>query len=420
MLTPLTTLTAYRADLDRIPDGQRFSAHDGAWVAISRTVEQFVECDAVERPALAGTLGKGLEFIVEGSASPARHGKSVASLARALQTSRDSSDFIHVFDGVMRVAEDIEGAGALQLAYTTLAHLRASRLTTDVTRLGRALTTQARIAREMGDLDSAAELFGEASRTAATHGDRLLACLVAHGQGGLALARGNLPAARLHYEQALAHAKAVKSTELQGRVHRGLLIAAAKEGDFDAALRHGWAAFERSSGEKNSQAELIGNLAGLCRECGYYDASLAGYSLAVLWADMDRVRLPALGGAALAAAHIGDAALVRTLGPRIEDVAAASNAPFESAQLLLDLARAYEITGDGRARSAAARVEAISASHHFFELEHLARELQDRARPDPIATTPRELSRAAVRVLGSVTALAHEASSLSALAGTTG
>jgi len=422
VLTPLPTLSAYRADLDRYPDRARVAECDGVWIVVARAVEQFLEVDAAVRSTMSRELGDNLvsSAIVGTSTSPPHRRERVVALASALRDDRDATGTAEVFDGGVRVAEDMEGAGALHLAFTMLAHLRAGCPGIDARRHGLALSMQGRIAREMGDLDSAVELYQEAFAMAAEQHDDHTLSLVAHGLGGIALARGNLPAARAQYQAALGHARSAGAIDLEGRAHRGLLVVEAKAGDFDAALRHGWAAYERSPGDRNSQAELLGNLAGLARECGHYAASFAGYSLAALWADMDRVRIPALGGAALAAGLEGKAHRLRSLAARVKkDVTAAQ--PFELAQVLLDLARAFDAIGDDAASDFAVRAEAISTNHRFFELEHEARELQKRVDRNArnLTRAPLELSTPAFRVLDSITALAAQTSSISALVGST-
>lgn len=393
------------------------------WILIARTVERLSEIDSsVARSDMLRSFGNQFLTVIDAASESALTiPPSVSVLAMSMRGGTDRASDLSVFDGVVAVAEDMEGAGVLQLAFSMLAHLRLTWPSVDRRRYGKALAMQGRIAREIGDLQQATELYCQVADMA---GDATLADVAsqaAHGLGGIALARGNLPDARRQYELALQFAKESGARQLEGRAHGGLLIVAAKEGNHDSAVQHGWAAFQRTFEDRNSQAELLGNLGGLLRECGHYSASLACYSLAIQWTDADRIRLPALGGAALAAALSGKVKHVQNLARRIELEVAKGAQPFNAAQALLDLAYAYAALRNPKANLLAAQAETISRSHNYFELEHLARELQTRNQSSVQQTSraPLSLSESTMRVLDSMATLADENASINALAGTT-
>lgn len=422
MLGPLPALTAYRADLARHAKASGLASCDGKWIIVACAVEQFLLFDSNARSSVARNLASVLSSASRSEETSAeRTQKSIRDLAEKLRRGA-SWDDKSAFDGIVRVAEDMESAGALHLAFTTLAHLRVAFRRVDDRRLYSTLTTLGRISRALGDLDSAVVLYSEARRSADEVDDHSIRALASHGLGGVALAKGNLPDARKHYEEALRYSTVAALPESEGRAHRGLLIVAAKEQNFDAALRHGWAAFQLEAGDTDSRAELIGNLAGLCRECGYYDASLAGYAVAVQGAKSYRIRIPALGGAVLAAAMAQNATLVVSLGRHILKEVDKGAPPFETAQVLVDLALALEMIGELKAKEVAARSMIISSAHHFFELEFQARAIVERfsvPRTTRERVPPIELTEAATAVVASMTALAGSAGTLRALVGTT-
>jgi tetratricopeptide (TPR) repeat protein len=280
---------------------------------------------------------------------------------------------------------------------------------------------QGRIAREMGDPDGAEEVYTYAMELAESANDSRSMALVSHGLGGLSFVRGNWPQARQHYERSLELAQTTGDKSMEGRAHRGLLVACARQGDFEAALQHGWAAFESTASDQNSRAELLVNLGGLCRDCGYHTASFAAYAVGFMYADMDRIRIPAFSGATLAAALAGETQTARLLATRLEQLLEGGVQPYEEAQALVNLALAYEALGERVARDIAARVEVMSDTYKYHELAHLARELQDRLREgsrQPV-TTPFVLAPPGLAVVDSLTALAQRTDAISVLTGTT-
>ena len=205
-------------------------------------------------------------------------------------------------------------------------------------------------------------------------GDRELTGRAAVGRGILANMRGNYPEAHAAYEAALAAALDVPA--VASMAHHGLMLAASAAGDVNAALAHGWRAFESAAGDPTRRADMLINLAELCRKVGQYAAALRGYQAALVLTRLPRLRLAALDGAAVAAAHVGNRALLAELTRTAEAEIASSGLPYESAVAWLALAEAPARVGAAAevARSRARAME-LAMAGGFHEVRYRAEAL---------------------------------------------
>ena len=173
--------------------------------------------------------------------------------------------------------------------------------------------------------------------------------------------------------------------------------AAEAAGDYDRALRHGWAALGLASGDPAREAELLVNLASVCGLAGSPTAAIHAYLTAAHRVAEPRVRVPALAGAAVDAATLGDMRLLRALTAVLRPELAVTGLPYETARGWMLLARAWAAAtrrGDVRGEeevwsgefTAAAR--AVAEQHGFHELVH---ELEHLAVP-PVRHTPGTLA----------------------------
>jgi tetratricopeptide (TPR) repeat protein len=162
----------------------------------------------------------------------------------------------------------------------------------------------------------------------------------------LARVRGNYPKARVFFQNGLSMAIAAGGRELQYFAHQGLTITAAMTGDYDGSLEHSWAAFRMSDGDATKEAESLTNMAQVCLMSGYPAAALRSFLSALSRTTVLRVRLSALGGAALAAGQTGDRMRLDRLALEIRNTVERSSLPFENAQALQHLAQAYQALGD--------------------------------------------------------------------------
>jgi hypothetical protein len=149
------------------------------------------------------------------------------------------------------------------------------------------------------------------------------------------------------------------------------LIAAGVAGDFDTALKHGWAALQQAERVPARQAELLGTLAALSSDAGYDSAALRAYLAAARRSTVARVRLPALGGAAVSAARLGDARQLEVLTRAVEHELERESLPYERAQALALLAQAWAThAAETEGEPYRSRALALAEAHGFHELSH--------------------------------------------------
>jgi hypothetical protein len=195
--------------------------------------------------------------------------------------------------------------------------------------------------------------------------------------------RGNIPAARVLYERALAMPGV--AADSRSVAHNGLMHCAMSAQDFDAAAQHAWAAFEGACTDIE-QTDMLINLAQLLLEVGHPAAALRGFAAAITRQPHPRSGLPALGGAALAAvaecashndehARMRARSVVRTVNHRVDALVVTlgdgAALPFESASALIEVSEALMAVGDAAASGRAAwRARALVIRHKFHQLAH--------------------------------------------------
>src|SRR5688572_11499643 len=126
MLKPLPAIPSFRVDLERQPGRHLVSAHDSFWDVIAQGVERLCALRLPDaRTSFTQTFAKQLADVLDASheqgTSPT---ESVSRLAARLQDDAHGSDGATI-DEFLRVAEEMENAGHLQLAFSMLAHLRS-------------------------------------------------------------------------------------------------------------------------------------------------------------------------------------------------------------------------------------------------------------------------------------------------------
>lgn len=331
-------LEAYRRDVARLGEGRTFGTDDGTWVASAMLLQRYVDGSPGERVGLA------------------------AELARYLAP----EDLLSFPDAALRLATQIERAGALQLATSWLSLLDRALLARDALDVGRTRAHRASVARKLGALESAYELYAETEVVGKTNGEPELTARAWIGFAILAHMRGNYPEARRWYAAAAVVADDNGFVEQSFAARQGLLITVA--GDFDRAMCEGWQAFALSSGDRDREAEVLTNLAQVLHEAGRHWTALRGFAAAVARTTAPAISLPALGGAASAAASLGRRDIVQAAAARVEMLAGIAWAhPLSSA--FLDLAEAYGRIGSaGTAAAYGNRGRAIAMENRFHEL----------------------------------------------------
>lgn len=355
-------LEAYRRDLARIPDRENFGDDDGDWIVLAHVVHRLADTADENRDT---RLREFRESMRDDDAES-------TMLGRLLATAADSDDMRSAFvAGASSAAKQMEDAGALHLSASSLAALVKLTGNAVSEKHGRLVADWARIERQLGEFDVAADLYREAGRIGNILRSADLRARAHLGLGVLARIRGNYPEARIHFRGALTAAERAGLATLTGIAHQGLFITAAVARDFDAAFDHGWVALAHVAGDPAREVEVLVNLAQLCLDVGQNEAALNTALAAAGQTTVARSRIPALAIAATAAARVGDlAALERytdAILPHLDDTAR----PYEVAQLLHSLFTAWTDAGRrDRAATFRKRGLVIARRHRFAELMH--------------------------------------------------
>jgi tetratricopeptide (TPR) repeat protein len=414
MLPLQSPLEAYRSDLSRHPSRTDFGRSDTVWLLVAHCLHRLSRAQRDARRSIAENCAAAINDLAT-TVSPdtpeeAAMLTELDRMRRGLVTLDIRRGATEVVVAARALADQMGDAGALWLAFSTLGHARLAAPTAEPRELGLAMADQGWVARSLGDLDSADELYEGVAGAGATHNEPELRARALLGQGVNARVRGNYPKARAAFRDGLAIAAAADLHDLQSIGHQGLLIAAITAGDSDTALVHGWAAFELACGYPDREAEILINLSHVSMVAGYADAALRGFVASLRRSPASRFRLPSLGGAAVAAARVGNRDLVTAIARTSEDSLITGALPFESASALRSLSEAFETIGDAaRAEDYRLRARALARKNGFFEIV-LATEPKDLSTRTSVPQR-RELERASRQVIESLEAMDAEVDS---------
>ncbi len=415
-LVPLAPFEAYAADVDRLLGRAPLGAADDAWLVLGHALARAAALPRAERGAVcaagaravAASLPEAVDDRVCAGARAA--GAAIAAVSRELILGErhEAGGGQAAVAAVQTVVAQQEQAGAFLLAFTTLAAARrALAPALDARGRGLLLAQQGRVARQLGALTTAASLYRRAARIARRAEADDVAAVAFVGAGVLASMRGNYPEAREYYRRALKYATRAGSAVHQRASHHGLLGAACAANDLDTALAHGWAALRGlAEDESDQRAESLLILGEVGRQAREYRAALGACMSVIELTDLPRLRLPALGTAARAAAALGEHRLLAHLEEEVKRGVRRSGQQFENARALLNLAEAFDGVRNDLALQYASRAKALGVSGNFHELVARAERVisgtspgsdEAPAGPDPILRSAR--AQAVVRSL---------------------
>jgi tetratricopeptide (TPR) repeat protein len=207
----------------------------------------------------------------------------------------------------------------------------------------------------------------------------------------LAQMRGNLPLAARHFGKAARLAARAGDADLRRLAQHGRMVIAAKRGAFADALSFGWDAYAASAGNREQEADMLLNLAQIAFDTGHPAPALQGFVAALARRPGPRVLLPAIGGAARAAAALNRMEVVHWCGARINEFTREGSFGYAIASALLDLAMATATAQPKLAERYVRRALRLTEEFHFHELEHhllaLQKQLGDRS-PSALVAAP--------------------------------
>lgn len=372
MLAVESPLEAYRSDLERNPGQEDFGSSDTLWLLVAHCLSRVARAANATQAALAVTCANALrEFTAPQSLAGDEQARNLDLLSSGLRNleSREGADALS--RAVRGFAAQMCDAGALSTGFTTIAFARQiSRAASDRER-GLLAADQARVARQLGDLETAHDLYLIAEGIGERAADAGLLARVNVGRGVIARVRGNYPSARTHFERSLEFATEAGSEDLLALAHQGLMVTSIIGEDYDAALRHGWRAYELARGDAQGESEALGNLAHICMVTGHPRAALSGFMAALSRAHALRFRLPHLGSAVLSAARCGEMRTLQRLTRDLERTIECSALPYENAQGYLYLAQAYAAIGNvEQSNKYREHTRRIAKARGFFEVMH--------------------------------------------------
>ena len=373
MLPLQSPLEAYRADLSRHPNRTDFGRSDTVWLLVAHCLHRLSRAQGEARRSIADNCASAIGDLA-GTVSPDTADEvamieQLARLRRALPLLDTARGAGEVVSSARLLADQMGEAGALWLAFSTLGHVRLAAAAAPPRELGLSTADQAWVARTLGDLDSADELYDAVAALGEKHSESELHSRALLGKGVTARVRGNYPRARKYLVEGLRRAERAGLADLAAVGHQGLLIAAATAGDHQTALVHGWAAYELAASSPERQAEILINLAQVSLLAGQARAARSGFLASMSRTDQLRFKLPCLGGAAVASASLGDSTMLTTLARAAEESVSATALPFETASVLKSLLDAYRLMGDAaRAEEYRLRARALARKNGFFEI----------------------------------------------------
>jgi tetratricopeptide (TPR) repeat protein len=375
MLVPEAPLDAYRSDLARDKSREDFGGADTVWLLTAHCLSRISRSSLQDLLALgnqcAAALREFTEPSTDGTPIPAVEISDLLLIVDGLSRLRSRAGADSLTKGVRGMANRMVYAGAISMAYTMVAFTR--RIAEDACDRERGLLTsdQAMIARILGDLDAAEEIYKAAEAIGEHARDMMVLSRAYIGRGVVDRVRGNYPRSRIYFERGLELADTVGERELMRLSHQGLTICHAIAKNFDRALQHGWSTLQLADGDSGRESEALTNLAQLCLDSGFPAAALRAYAAVLSRAVSARIALSALGGAAIAAAQAGEPNVLARARQEITSRVSTSGLPYENAQALYHLAMAYAFAGKFTERDEfLARARKLAKARGFFELLH--------------------------------------------------
>ncbi|MEO6445518.1 MAG: hypothetical protein ABIZ91_00490 [Gemmatimonadaceae bacterium] len=377
MLAPLSPLDAYRDDLNRLHRRSEFGNADTVWLLLAHCLGRLSKVGDAVRDQLAAQSANALRDLADSADSLDESDSAHVSDLRMLITGLSAIETRAGADALSRAcrgfAARMADAGALAVAFSVIGCARNVAMDASDRERGLLAADQARIARQLGELDSAEELYRTASAIGERSSDSELLARASLGRGVISRVRGNYPMARTLFQHGLNLAVNAKSRELEFFAHQGLTIVTCVTGDCDASLSHGWSAFRLAIGDVTREAETLTNISQLCLEYGYPSAAIRGFMASLARSEVLRVRLAALGGAALAAGRMSDRSLLQRITREITQTVERSALSYENAQALYHLSAAHvAIEDEVNAERYRQEVQKIAKERGYFELMHQA------------------------------------------------
>jgi hypothetical protein len=394
MGAPFTVLAAYRTDLSHRQGAVALGAYDALWITLGTLFSHVSGLSHADRAQVMREANRLLRDAL---------GEWLWARGPALDATPPRTDG-DIGPRMRLLCEQIEDAGAPTLAEAMITTYVRADLDLSPLERGRLDALRARLAWKRGDHTLAEGLYQNVERAARRQRSPELRVRAYIGYAVVARLRGNLPAARRNAHRAVRLGDAHGLKRLVGLGHQTLMYAAVAGGDMNEALRQGWAAYEDMQGDTVAEAAGLTDIAQLFLDSGHVELAASGFAAALQQRGLpERVLLPALGGAAITAAHLGDLQAVTHFATAIREHVNDSGLPYQSTASRLDVADAFcHLHLYDAAEPFLRAAEAVATSHRYHELAYRAGSLRTRA---PLPATPVTLTAEAISIGTSVRAL---------------
>ena len=387
-------LEAYSTDLAHRRSEVPITPHDGHWIAVGSLLSHARNVPETKRRRLLSQARRMIRSLL--GDAPWAQGP--------LLDAAPPADRRVLGPRVRLLCEQIEDAGAIHLADALVSTYLVSGDEIDALERGRIAALRGRFAWKQGDHVTAHERYRRVRAIARRIGSTELEVRAAVGFAVVARLRGNYPASRTAARQAVRLGEAHGLSRLAALGHQSLMIAAVVAGDLNTALHHSWLAYADVRGNAVEEAERLVDTAQLFLDAGHVELAAAGFAAALERALPDRVRLPAVGGAALAAARQDDKRTVRRMADVARRTVNDGILPYASVVSRLDIAEALETIGDlDGAAPFRQEAETVASAHDYHELVYRARRPVATAAPQ---VAEQSLTPATLEIAAAVRALA--------------
>jgi hypothetical protein len=278
MLVPEAPLDAYRSDLARDKSREDFGGADTVWLLTAHCLSRIGRANAPDLPTLGKQCASALrdfsEPSTEGTPTPEAELGDLLLVVEGMANILTRAGADALTRGVRGMATRMADVGALSMAYTTVGLTR--RIAADASDRERGLLAadQAMIARLLGDLDAAEELYRASEFIGDRAGDMTVLARAFVGRGVVDRVRGNYPRSRIFFERALELSETAQARDIMRLAHQGLTICHAVTRNFDRGLQHGWSTLQLADCDQAQEVEALTNLAQLCLDAGFPAAAL--------------------------------------------------------------------------------------------------------------------------------------------------
>jgi hypothetical protein len=249
----------------------------------------------------------------------------------------------------------------LARALTPVAHSRLQ---------GRMLAEQGRILRNIGELEAARDLYAEVERLARWTEDGELLARAHAGIGTLARMRGDERESHRRFDAVLAQPPSSQEMrELQSVAKHELSAIGAPPSAHAEALALAWETYIEEPHGSSRRSEMLIDIAKLLRLVGEPRASLNAHLTSLATPTIRRLRLTALSGGALAAAQLGERAILEPLAEATERLVDHVGHQYEAADADRALAEAWFFVGENREAGRLKRRGLARARGRFHDVE---------------------------------------------------